>query len=158
MLNGLPVLACHKNLDPEIEVIATPLANFPVIKDLVVDLQPTLARMALTKPYLEMGEGSIDSKAEADRSRILRSCIECWACVSVCPVVRDHPQTVADPVGMVRLARFALDKRDRLDRSQMARELGLDRYHCAECQRCVDVCPKQIHIPQEVMAVLRGEA
>lgn len=157
-LNDQPVLACQKNLDPQAKAMVKPLANFPVIKDLVIDLKPALERLTLVKPYLESGEGTIDSKAEADLSRNLRSCIECWACVSVCPVVYHHPCcNVADPVGMVQLARFALDKRDRLDRKALASKLGLDQYNCGDCQQCVEICPKEINIPQESIAILRSE-
>jgi succinate dehydrogenase/fumarate reductase iron-sulfur protein len=156
-LNGQPVLACQARLDTQVHATVTPMANFPVIKDLVVDLRPALHRLALVRPCLEPGEETIESKAEADLSRSLRSCIECWACVSVCPVIRGNPQTIADPVGMVRLARFALDKRDRLDRRELAVKLGLDRYNCAECRLCVDVCPKGIRVPDEAIAALRSE-
>lgn len=157
MLDGQVVLACHKGLDPQTDAVVTPLTNFLVIKDLIVDLRPALERLALTKPYLVPGDDMIESKAEADLSRSLRSCLECWACVAVCPVVRDHSQGIADPVGMVRLARFALDKRDRLDRIQMALDLGVDKYDCAECLLCMPVCPKEIDIVNAITA-LRGES
>ena len=158
MLNGRPVPACQTRLDPQIDTFVTPLANFPVIKDLVVDLQPALDRLSLVKPYLVPNESIIRSKTEADLSRRLRSCIECWACVAVCPVPQNHPSGTADPVGMVQLARFALDKRDALDRRGKAIELGLDKYNCADCQQCVGICPKQINIPEDSISVLRSKS
>lgn len=155
MLDGKPVIACSKHLIPDETASVTPLTNFPVDKDLTVDLTVALERLQLTQPFLVRGEQNIQSKAEADATRLLRSCMECWICVSVCPLVNDkQPAAIADPAGMVSLARYHLDVRDNLDRPEIAHELGIGLYNCEECQICVDVCPKGINIPVDAIQVL----
>lgn len=156
-VNGKPVLACEAVVDPEKPLIISPIGNFAVQKDMVVELQSGLARLALAKPYLAFNGKTIATQEAADASRKLRTCIECWACVSVCPVARDYPQEAADPLGMVKLARYHLDPRDELQRPSLATENGLARYACETCQLCVDVCPKAINVPEEAIYLLREE-
>jgi len=153
MLNGKAVMSCHKHLNPNETALITPLSKFPIDKDLVVDLTVSLERLKLTNPYMVMGDQNIQSKSQADASRLLRTCMECWLCVSVCPMV-DNSTAIADPVGMVSLARYHLDVRDKLDRPEIARELGVESYKCEKCQLCVNVCPKGINIPVDAIKVL----
>jgi succinate dehydrogenase/fumarate reductase iron-sulfur protein len=153
MLNGKPVMSCHEHLNPNEIAIITPLSKFPIDKDLTVDLTVTLERLKLTNPYIVLGDQSIQSKLQADASRLLRTCMECWICVSVCPMV-ESPADIADPVGMVSLARYHLDVRDNLDRPELARDLGIKLYNCEKCQLCVNVCPKGINIPVDAIKIL----
>ncbi len=154
MLDGKPIMSCHKHLEPNETASITPLTRFPVDKDLVVDLSPSLDKLKLAKPYLVPGDQTIQSKAQADASRLLRSCMECWLCVSVCPMVEDNRLNIADPVGMVNLARYYLDVRDNLDRPELAQEAGIGSYICDKCQLCVNVCPKGINIPKDAIQIL----
>jgi succinate dehydrogenase/fumarate reductase iron-sulfur protein len=153
MVNGKPVMACHKHLDPNEPTLIAPLSKFPVNKDLAIDLTVSLERLKLAEPYIVVGQQSIQSKLQADASRLLRSCMECWICVSVCPMA-DSPADTADPVGMVSMARYHLDIRDNLDRPKIARELGIESYQCDTCHLCVSVCPKGINIPVDAIKVL----
>lgn len=154
LLNGRPVMSCHKHLDPEEIASITPLSRFPVDKDLTVDLSNSLEKLKVAKPYLVQGNQTIQSKAQADASRLLRSCMECWLCTSVCPIAEDSRSNIADPVGMVNLARYHLDVRDDLDRPKLAREVGIELYNCEKCQLCVNICPKGINIPKDAIQIL----
>ena len=78
-VNGEPVLACME--EAKNNSIIEPL-NLPVKKDLVVDLLPKLEAIAALQPCLER---VIPTKTEIDTIKPLRDCIECLACVSVCP-------------------------------------------------------------------------
>jgi succinate dehydrogenase/fumarate reductase iron-sulfur protein len=153
MLNGKPVMSCHTHLSLDETALIAPLPKFPVDKDLIIDLTVSLERLKLTSPYMVMGDQNIQSKSQADASRLLRSCMECWLCVSVCPMVENHAN-IADPVGMVSMARYHLDIRDNLDRPEIARELGIELYACKKCQLCVNVCPKGINIPKDAIQIL----
>lgn len=157
MLDGKPVMSCHKHLNPNETALITPLSKFPVDKDLTIDLTVSLSRLKLTKPYLVAGTESIQSKSQADSSRLLRSCMECWLCVSVCPMTKENESKIADPAGMVNLARYHLDVRDDLDRPKLARELGIESYNCDKCQLCANVCPKGIDIPTNAIMLLRED-
>jgi succinate dehydrogenase/fumarate reductase iron-sulfur protein len=159
LINGRPMLACAAHIHDEQSYTLAPLPGHPVDKDLLVEFGPRLERFMRAVPYLTEGGKPIESKAAADASRLLRSCIECWACVAVCPVslTTDH----ADALSMVKLARFALDPRDGTDRVQLAAALGLVDYEaaCPSCRACQDICPKHIDVyAHAVRALLNLQA
>ena len=52
-INGVPGLACRTPVDPTKQYLLEPLYNFPVIRDLVVDLGPGQKRLEKLRPYLE---------------------------------------------------------------------------------------------------------
>jgi fumarate reductase iron-sulfur subunit len=145
-INDAPALACTALVQDNASYVLEPLAGFPAEKDLLINVAPRLEQMQTIAPYLIEGGRPIASKAEADQSKLLRSCIECGACVSVCPVSREPDH--ADALSMVKLARFALDPRDGADRREIAAEHGLDVYAatCPSCRACMDVCPKGIDV------------
>jgi succinate dehydrogenase/fumarate reductase iron-sulfur protein len=146
MINGRPALSCAVPAEPGGSYLCEPLAGFGVKKDLVVDLQPRTRQLQEQAPFLVEGGRPIMSGAEADASRRVRMCVECWACVAICPVSQESEPTHA--LALVKLARFALDPRDGADRKYMAREAGLVLYSqsCPDCRRCRDVCPKGIDV------------
>jgi fumarate reductase (CoM/CoB) subunit B len=155
-VNGSPVLACGVSAQPGHEYVLEPLDGFPVEQDLVIDLTDRLAQMNAQRPYLVEGGRPIATQQEAEASKLLRSCIECWACVSVCPVSLETDN--AHALGMVKLARFALDPRDGADRSLLVHDAGLDQYSvtCPGCRRCMEVCPKGIDVFADAIQVLEG--
>jgi len=159
-VNGTPMLSCAVALQPGTDYLVEPLDGFAVAKDLVIDLSVRLERLNKVQPYLIDGGRPIQSRAEAEASKLLRSCIECWACVSVCPVSLNlAPESAAaDALGMVKLARFALDPRDGANRAEMATNAGLDIYAgtCPGCRRCADVCPKSIDVYLHAVQVLEA--
>jgi succinate dehydrogenase/fumarate reductase iron-sulfur protein len=154
MINGAPALSCTTLLREDTTYTLQPLAGFPVEKDLLVDFQPRVEKMLEVKPYLIEGGAPIETKAQADQSKLLRACIESYACVAVCPVSLNTQN--ADALSIVKLARFALDPRDGVDRPQMARDHGLELYTktCPTCRACMDVCPKQIDVYVDAVQVL----
>jgi len=153
-VDGAPVLACGMAAQPDRAYQLAPLEGFSVEQDLVIDLSGWLDRLKARQPYLIDGGRPIASQAEAEASKHLRSCIECWACVSVCPV--SHASDDTHALGMVKLARFALDPRDGADRHALAVQAELDTYSatCPTCRRCADVCPKAIDVYTDAIQVL----
>ncbi len=153
-VNGEPLLSCAVTVAPGTDYLLEPLAGFPIAKDLIVDLTSRLDALQYVNPYLTPGGEPIRSHEDADASKLLRSCVECWACVSVCPISlnTDH----ADALGMVKLARFARDPRDGADRPALAAQAGLDVYTrtCPSCRACMDVCPKAIDVYLDAVKVL----
>ena len=149
-VNGEPVLACMKEAADGITI--APL-NLPVKKDLVVDLLPRIAAIASLVPAQE-GEARLPTKAQIDEIKPLRDCIECMACVSVCPAM-----TVTDflgPTAMRQEMRLTLDPRDTGTRVPDAVRDGL--FTCTSCQACWKVCPKNIQIPGKAIEKLRALA
>jgi succinate dehydrogenase/fumarate reductase iron-sulfur protein len=133
------------------------LRGFPVEKDLIVDIEPAIARLSRVKPYLisDSDEPRIN-KRDAERSKSFRRCIECFACIAaVTPHGRTHSAPL-DPLGIVKLARFDTDPRDIEDRRRIARELGIGTYTAAELRRATAVCPKHINIIEAYNQLAQG--
>jgi fumarate reductase (CoM/CoB) subunit B len=147
-VDDAPVLAClHEAKDG---MILRPL-DLPVQKDLVIDMGPALARIASLVPAA--GE-IMPRKQEIDEIKPLRSCIECLACVSICPAVEVAEFT--GPTTMRQEMRLTLDSRDGQDRITQAIQEGL--FTCTTCQYCWKVCPKDIQIPGKAIEKLRAIA
>ncbi len=147
-VDGTPVLACMEEARDGITI--EPL-NLPIQKDLVIDMQPALSRLA---GILPQGDVHSPTQAEVEAMKPLRECIECLACVSVCPAMEVAEFT--GPTAMRQQMRLTLDPRDRADRITQAIRDGL--FTCTTCQNCWKVCPKDIQIPGKAIEKLRAIA
>ncbi|MFZ0182952.1 MAG: fumarate reductase (CoM/CoB) subunit TfrB [Methanoregula sp.] len=149
-VDGEPVLACMKEATDGITI--TPL-NLPVKKDLVVDLLPKIATIASLVPA--QGEAmQLPTIAQIEEIKPLRDCIECLACVSVCPAM--DVTSFLGPTAMRQEMRLALDPRDTGSRVPDAVRDGL--FTCTSCQACFVACPKKIQIPGKAIENLRALA
>jgi fumarate reductase (CoM/CoB) subunit B len=149
-VNGEPVLACMEEAEDGITI--APL-NLPVIQDLVVDLLPKIEAVASLKPAAGP-DYKIPTNEEIEAIKPLRDCIECLACVSVCPAM-DVTQFLG-PTAMRQEMRLALDPRDTGDRVPDSVRDGL--FNCTSCQACYTACPKKIKIPGKAIEKLRALA
>lgn len=147
-VNGEPVLACME--EAEDGIVIEPL-KLPVKKDLVVDLLPVLCALP---PLRAKEEVVVPTKDQIDAIKPLRSCIECLACVSVCPAM--EVTSFAGPTAMREEMRLALDPRNSEDRIATAVQEGL--FTCTSCQACWKACPKDIEIPGKAIEKLRALA
>jgi fumarate reductase (CoM/CoB) subunit B len=160
-INGVPGLACRSIVDPNKQYIIEPLANFPVIRDLVVDLGIGFKRLAKLRPYLERlstpNRPEILKREEISIAKDLRPCIECFSCYAACPAVVSAKQEFPGPIAMCKLARFEFDPRDKGDRVQIALSNGI--YDCTSCGLCKEVCiPKHIDTRRKAIEGLRARA
>ena len=155
-VDGQPALSCGVLVQPHTDYLVEPLDGFPVERDLIVDLRDRLETLNENHPYLVEGGRPIETRAEAEASKHLRTCVECWACVSVCPISLNTDN--AHALSMVKLARFSLDPRDGADRAAAAVDAGLDVYSatCPGCRRCESVCPKDIDVFIHAIQVLEN--
>jgi fumarate reductase (CoM/CoB) subunit B len=160
-INGIPGLACRTVVDPAKSYVLEPLSNFPIIRDLVVDLGPGFKRLEKLRPYLERTSAP-DRPEKLTRDQIstsmdLRSCIECFSCYAACPAVESARQEFPGPIAMRELASFEFDPRDEGDRVQIAVSSGL--YDCTSCSLCKEVCiPKHIDTRRKAVEGLRARA
>jgi len=144
-VDGTPALACMTEARDGMTV--EPL-DLPVLKDLMVDMEPVIAKIAriCPAPDAELPEREVIAAIKP-----LRDCIECLCCVSACPALQ--VTEFAGPTVLRQEMRLALDPRDSGDRITDAIEKGL--FYCTTCKRCTEVCPKEIDIPGKAIEKLR---
>lgn len=145
-VNGEVVLACKAEIEDN--AVIEPL-DFDVIKDLVVDRSPIENKIKEMNLFLNPEEIPQDSEAclmvlkpeEYSDSKKLRSCIECFSCLSACPIIKETSE-YAGPYFMRYISKFALDPRDKEARAKLGVDEGL--YCCTTCGKCKEICPKEI--------------
>ena len=102
MINGTPRLACSTYLNEFYPGVITiePLANFPVIRDLVVDLTDFLEKLKSIKPWIIRKNPQDEQKVEEEYLQTPQQmgiyyqqslCINCTLCYAACPVYGLHP-------------------------------------------------------------------
>ncbi|MHA1722863.1 MAG: fumarate reductase (CoM/CoB) subunit TfrB [Candidatus Baldrarchaeia archaeon] len=158
MINKKAGLACQTLVDPKAEeLLLEPLPIFPVIRDLVVDVQKGYKKLLKIRPYIHRDSVSkhpeIIYQYEIEDLKPMRECIECWSCIAMCPVIQSAWDIYGGPMVMVHLAKLSLDKRNAFDHLLMAFLEGL--YACTQCANCKEVCPKEIDIPEKAVGKMR---
>lgn len=144
-INGVPGLMCRESATREITL--EPMDNFNIIRDLVIDRQEYENRKGnlrlfldrVSKPKQEPEHIELD---DLDLFKVASRCVECFSCLSVCPVLKNKPHEFLGPAGFVLLARHAFDPRDDLNREVIA--LSGKISECRQCRRCSKVCPHEI--------------
>jgi succinate dehydrogenase / fumarate reductase iron-sulfur subunit len=88
-VNGTEALACVTPVAGLAEpVVVEPLANLPVVSDLVVDMGDFYARLAPAGRPLVRASELVPGEVDASR---FEDCLECGLCVSACPVSGSDP-------------------------------------------------------------------
>lgn len=156
-INGEVSLACKAVIKDD--ALLEPI-DFPVIKDLIVDRDEIDEKVSKMKLFLEKSDTNTDkpeliSPDETIDTKKVRSCIECYSCLSSCPVLKESEEYLG-PYFMRYLSKFALDPRDEGERAKEGFDTGL--YCCTSCGKCAEVCPKEILIPGNAIEKLRAIA
>lgn len=160
-VNGEPRLTCGTFLteygDGPIRI--EPLKGFPVIRDLVVDIDDFLAKLSSVRPWL-IREGEelpltteyAQTPEQLDAYKQYSMCINCMLCYSACPVYVLNPDFLG-PAAIALAQRYNLDSRDMGDRFDV---LNLEEavWGCTFVGECTRVCPKHVD-PAE--AIQRGK-
>lgn len=118
-----------------------PLRNFPVIADLVLDMNPLAHKLERVKAHIITDDGS---------AQRFENCIECGLCISACPVAA----TSQDYLGPAVLAAAGRNMDDSEVRSQVEGPNGVWRCHSAF--ECTEVCPADVE-PAAAIMNLRKE-
>jgi succinate dehydrogenase / fumarate reductase, iron-sulfur subunit len=151
VINGKERLACKTNvsdLPPGQEITLRPMNHFPVIKDLVVDMDPMFRKFRETLSFFDAKEATTEpalippDAPEREHIRVATDCIQCGCCVSSCTMVDHHPD-YAGPAALARAYSLLADGRDGLFQERLNAALP----SCHECRtemNCTDVCPKGI--------------
>jgi fumarate reductase (CoM/CoB) subunit B len=89
---------------------------------------------------------------DCENTKKVRSCIECYSCLSACPVIKESSD-FAGPYFMIYISKFDFDPRDKEDRTTESIANGL--YDCTSCGKCGQVCPKNINSFSDAIEKLR---
>lgn len=125
-----------------------PLRNLPVIRDLVVDLDPFFERYGRIHPEFRPHVGATEPArlTVAERGIVDRTinCISCGACHSACDLVGLNPDFLG-PAALARAWALAGDKRDRDPEARLDVAAGPDGvWRCHTMGACTVVCPKEV--------------
>ncbi|MEW6649927.1 MAG: succinate dehydrogenase iron-sulfur subunit [Chloroflexota bacterium] len=163
-INGRNYLACKvllRDLGTN-EIVIEPLLGLPVVKDLIVDMEPFFAHFRSVMPYLVNDELPADSKERLqspeslDRFEDTTKCILCAACTTSCPSFWSNEQYIG-PAAIVNAHRFVFDSRDQAagERLEILNEqFGV--WRCRTAFNCTEACPRDIKITQAIAEVKRA--
>jgi len=153
MVNGEPVLTCAtylSSLGPG-PIRVEPLRGFPVIRDLVVDIEDFIDKLKSVKPWivrekekpLEEGE-YLQTPEELAEYKPYSMCINCLLCYAACPIYAID-LSFAGPAAIALAQRYNLDSRDQGSEERMdvlSQHEGI--WSCTFVGECSVVCPKHV--------------
>ncbi|MDQ4133690.1 MAG: succinate dehydrogenase iron-sulfur subunit [Actinomycetota bacterium] len=162
VVNGRNRLACVLLIqDVGHRITVEPLRGLPVVKDLVVDMEPFFEQYRAVQPWLvnstePSGRERHQSPEERARYDDTSKCILCAACTTSCPIYWGN-DTFVGPAAVVNAHRFIFDSRD---------EAGEERLHildkrsgvwaCRTAFNCTDACPRGIKVTHALEEVKRA--
>ncbi len=172
-INGESTLACKTQLGHahaaanrrnggDNPIVVEPMANMPVIKDLVTDMESThWAKIRRVTPWLLPAgdpperEYVVPPESMIDVTQSM-ACIQCGACVSSCLSMEVDPDFIG-PAALAKAYRFVGDPRD-ADTRERLYDLAQDPhgiYDCTHCFSCIDACPKGVAPMDQIMRLRR---
>jgi fumarate reductase iron-sulfur subunit len=151
-VDGEPKLTCKEALSDYGDTVEVkPLSNFPVIRDLVVELEGFMEKFQAVKPWIMVAkeraieEGTYrQSPEELEEFKQFSMCINCMLCYAACPVVSNEPGFLG-PAAIALGHRYNQDSRDdgAAERNQVFRGDG-GVFACSVANECSEVCPKNV--------------
>ena len=152
MVNGEPTLSCKAFLrDLPDRIRIEPLANFPVERDLVTNIDGFMRKLASVKPFLQPREERAPEDGEHHQTPVqLRRfkqftlCINCMVCYAACPQCALNEDFVG-PAALALAHRYNLDSRD-LGRAARADVVASNQgiWECSFVGACSEVCPHHV--------------
>ena len=152
-VNGEPKLTCETFLSEygHGPVKVEPLRNFPVIRDLVVEIGDFMRKLVSVKPWIIRNKEKLLSDGEylqtpdeLDEYKQFGMCINCMLCYSACPIYGLEPGFIG-PAAIALAQRYNLDSRDEgsAERLEVLSEHdGI--WGCTFVGECTEVCPKHV--------------
>lgn len=167
-INGVNALACKVLIqDVGTEITVEPILGLPVIKDLIVDMEPFFAHYRSVMPYYVNdapvpADGRERLQAQSDREKFddTTKCILCAACTTSCPSFWANEEYVG-PAAIVQAHRFIFDSRDQAAQERLdalADPNGV--WRCRTIYNCTPACPREIQVTRAIgevkLAIRKG--
>ncbi len=166
MVNGVPRWTCRTHIakvsDGDAVTIA-PLRNLPVIKDLVVDMDPFFDKWVAAEGMHHPSQTRDDPIAPVDATTHARvtadagiECINCAVCYAACDTVAGNPDYLG-PAALQRAWTLLNDVKD--DGSSQVLDAVSARGGCHNCHAmgsCTTYCPNELD-PLSAIAGLKRE-
>jgi succinate dehydrogenase / fumarate reductase iron-sulfur subunit len=163
-INGRNRLACKtlvKDVSPDKAILVEPIKGLPVLKDLVVDMEPFFDAYRSMMPFLVTSGNAptrerLQSQADRDRFDDTTKCILCAACTTSCPVYWTDGQYFG-PQAIVGAHRFIFDSRDEGDQQRLDilnEKEGV--WRCRTTFNCTEACPRGIEVTKAIQEVKRA--
>jgi succinate dehydrogenase / fumarate reductase iron-sulfur subunit len=167
-MDGGAVLACKTRMYEIAQAghvpVISAMGNLPIVKDLVVDMNPFWSKFRAIGPWLNPG---YDQPADGKEYRISQErmnyihkealCINCGCCVSECNAMESDPEFLG-PQALAKGFRFVGDPREARAVERLEdynSEHGI--WDCTRCYFCNERCPKGVD-PRDAIAKLGAES
>jgi succinate dehydrogenase / fumarate reductase iron-sulfur subunit len=164
-INGRNYLACKvlvRDLHSR-QITVEPLLGLPVIKDLIVNMEPFFENYRSVMPFLvnndpQPSKERLQSPEERERFDDTTKCILCAACTTSCPSFWANDRYVG-PAAIVAAHRFIYDSRDQAGAERLRilnDQFGV--YRCHTIFNCTIACPREIEITRAIGEVKKAIA
>ena len=167
-INGVNRLACKMLIqDVGEKVQIEPILGLPVIKDLIVDMEPFFDHYKRVMPFFVNDEpapadGRERLQTQADREQFDdgTKCILCACCTTACPSFWANDQ-YAGPAAIVQAHRFIFDTRDQAGQERLDVLSEPDGvWRCRTIFNCTPACPRDIEVTRAIgevkLAIRKG--
>jgi len=153
MVNGEPKLTCSaflRDYYPN-QIKVEPLNYFPVIRDLIINMDQFIDKLGEVKTWLipaeekSVDEGEyLQTPAQLAKYKQYTMCINCMLCYSACPVFGQNPDFLG-PAAIALGQRYNLDSRDGgADERADVIFSSEGIWECTFVGECSEVCPKNV--------------
>ncbi len=174
LINGRNALACKMlvarlaNGESPVKIQVEPMLGLPVLKDLIVDMEPFFEHYRSVLPFFindsaPPADGRERLQSPEDRAKFddTTKCILCAACTTSCPSFWADGRYVG-PAAIVQAHRFIYDSRDEAYEERlniMAEQFGV--WRCRTIFNCTNACPRDIEVTKAIaevkMSIITGK-
>ncbi len=167
-INGRNALACKlliRNVGTKVQL--EPILGLPVLKDLIVDMEPFFEHYRSVMPFFVNntpppadGRERLQKAEDQQLMNDTSNCILCACCTTSCPSFWANGQYVG-PAAIVQAHRFIFDTRDEASQDRLNALAEPDGvWRCRTIFNCTPACPRGIEVTRAIgevkLAVMRG--
>jgi len=168
LINGVNMLACKVLVRDLVQgesgrIQVAPIHGLPVIKDLVVDMEPFFEHYRSVMPFFVNDEEAGDrERLQSQEDRAVyddtTKCILCAACTTSCPSFWARDEYVG-PAAIVQAHRFIFDSRDQASDERLQILSDADGvWRCRTIFNCTSACPREIEVTRAIGEVKKAIA